>query len=117
MGLGTPGAGLGVTLQGPCSLSSSGETTRQSSWDSVSGGRTSASLCGPQGAVGPEITDLNGLGPAPRDPRPGLKRTQQQLGAPAGALGALCGPGCVKVSLDNTALLASLQPCLEFSLK
>lgn len=62
----------GIALPGPYSLSSSGETTRQSPWDSVSGERTSARLCGPQGAVGPETRELCGLGPAPGYPEPGL---------------------------------------------
>ena len=83
----------------------------------MSGGRTSASLCGPQGAVGPETRDLCGLGPAPGYPEPGLSALAAAGGLLLEPLELCVALGCVEVSLDNTALLGSLQPCLEFPLK
>ena len=89
----------------------------QSPRDSVSEGWTSARLCGPQDAVGPETRGLCGLGPAPGYPKPGLGALGSSWALLLEALELCVAPGCVEVSSDNTALLGSLQPCLDFPLK
>lgn len=98
MGLGTPGAGLGVLAWAHALLSSSGETTRQSSWDSEWGKDLSQPLWATE-CMGPEIHQiLNNRTQHPGLLGHSLQRTQQQLGLLLEPL-ELCVARAVKVSL------------------